>query len=74
MGSFVDSKNIGGCLAEIMCRSRSNVGTVCGIMCRSQNSVCIAQGIKFGEIDRFENSSRISLEIKILSLSSFFLI
>ena len=61
VGSCVVSKGIGGCLAKIVCRSRSSVGTVFAIVCRSQNSVCIAQGIKFGGVDHFENSLRVSL-------------
>jgi len=61
VGSCVDSKSIGYCLTEIVCRSRSSVGTICGIVCRSQNSILIARGIKFGGVDRFGNSSRVSL-------------
>ena len=47
MGSCVDSKGISGYLAEIVCQS--------------QNSVWTARGIKFGGVDRFGNSSRVSL-------------
>ena len=61
VGSYIDSKGIGGCLAEIVCRSRSSVVTVCGIVCQYQNSVWIAQGTKFGGVDRFGNSSRVLL-------------
>jgi len=50
VGSCVNSKNIGGWLAEIVCRSRSSVRTVCGIMCRSQNNVWIGWGIEFGRV------------------------
>ena len=39
VGSCVDSKSIGGCLAEIVCRSRISIGTVYEIVCRSQNSI-----------------------------------
>ena len=56
MRSCVNSKSIDGYLVEIVCRS--NVGK---IMCRSQNRVWIAQRIKFGRVDRFENSHRVLL-------------
>jgi len=47
--SCVDFKGVSCYLAEIVCRSRSSVGTICGIMCRSQNSVWIARGINSKE-------------------------
>ena len=59
--SCVDSKNIDCYLAEIVCRSQSSIGTVCGILCQSQNSVYITQGIRFDEVNHFRNSSRVSL-------------
>jgi len=34
VGSCVDSKSISCCLAEIVCQSRSSVGTIFGIMCQ----------------------------------------
>ena len=69
--SYVDFKSIGSCSVEIVCRSRSGVGTIHGIMCRSQNNIWIARGIRFGGVDRFENSPSVHFEVKILSLSSF---
>ena len=33
MGSCVNSKDINGCLAEIVCQSRISVGTVGEIVC-----------------------------------------
>ena len=57
VGSCVDSKSISCCLAEIVCRSRSGVGTVCGIVC--QRVDCSRN--QFGGVDCFENSSRVSL-------------
>ena len=58
VGSCVDSEGISCCLAEIVCRSRSSIGTVCEIVC--QNNVWIARGINFGGVDCFRNSSRVS--------------
>ena len=60
VGSCVGSKGISCCLTEIVCRSRSNIGTFCGIVCRSQNNVLIARGINFEGVDSFRNSSRVS--------------
>ena len=71
VGSCVNTKSIGGCLAEIVCRSRSSIGTVCGIMCQSKKRVWIARGIKIGGVDHSKTLLGFHFEIKILSLSSF---
>jgi len=49
VGSCVDSKGISCCLEEIVCPSRSSVGTACEIVCRSKNSVWIAREINSEE-------------------------
>ena len=59
VGSCVNSKSIGGCLAKIVCRSRSSVGTICGIVF-DLKTACRLLKNQFGGADRFENSSKVS--------------
>ena len=61
VGACADSKSIGSCSVEIVCRSQGGIETVSGIACRSQNSVWIDRGISFGGVDHFGNSPKILL-------------
>ena len=71
LGSYVDSKNIGCCLAEIVCQS----GAALGLFVRSCVNLKTAFGLlkesNFMESIILKTLLGFHFEVKILTLSSF---